>query len=91
MSVWNDLANALVGLCKTKCNEAAKKAKCVGVRIGLCVAATILSLWGAGLLMAAVFIGIAPHLGAAWAAVICAGTLFLGAAFLCLISMSMRK
>jgi hypothetical protein len=91
MSVWQDLIDAGIGLCKAKCDEAAKKAKCVGARIGLFLVATILSLWGTALLLAAVFLGVLPHVGGAWAAVICAGTAFLAAAFLGLIAMSMRK
>ena len=91
MSLWKDLADAAIGLCKARCGEAARKAKCVGAMIGLCLVAAILSLWGTALLLAAVFLGVAPHVGAAWAAVICAGTAFLAAAFLGLIAMSMRK
>ena len=91
MSIWRELTEAAIGLCKARCCEAAKKAKSVGAMIGLFLVAAILSLWGTALLLAAVFLGVAPHLGYAWAAVICAGTAFLAAAFLALIAMTLRK
>jgi hypothetical protein len=91
MSLLHELIEAAVGLCKAQCGEAAKKARCMGAMIGLCLVATILSLWGVALLIAAVFMAVAPHLGAAWAAVISAGVAFLLAAVLGLVAMSMRK
>ncbi len=91
MSLWRDLADAAIGMCKARCEAAAKKARCVGTMIALCLVATVLSLWGTALLLAALFIGLAPHLGAAWAAMICAGAAFLAAMVLALVAMSLRK
>ena len=91
MSVWNELFEAVVGLCRSKCDDVARQARWVGARVALCLMAAILSLWGLGLLIAALFIGLAPRLGGAWAAMISAGAAFFAAAILGLICMTIRR
>ena len=91
MSVWNELMEAVIGLCKARCDDVARRARWVGARVALCLMAAILSLWGLALLIAALFIGLAPRLGASWAAMLSAGAAFFAAAILGLIYMAMRR
>ena len=63
MSVWNQIIEAVIGCCKTRCEGAVRQASRVGTRVALGLMTAILSLWGLGLLIAALFIGLAPRLG----------------------------
>lgn len=90
MSVWTELLRALVEYGKALCVPPARS-RSIWVSVALGLMVTILSLWGLGLLIAGLFIGLAPHVGAAWAAVIAAGATFFLAAVLALIAMLARR
>ena len=91
MSLWNDIIDVVIGLCKPRCDEAVRRGARLGTRVVLGVMTAILFLWGVGLLIAALFIGLAPRLGASWAAMISAGAAFFAASILALICMMMRR
>ena len=91
MSILNDLIDVAAAVVKSQVEGVTQQVRKTGRSLPFCFMAMILSLWGLGLLIAAVFIALAPHVGGAVAALISAGTAFFGAAILGLIAMVMKN
>ena len=91
MSVLNDLINAVAALAKSRVDGVTQQVRKTGRTLPFFIVATIMSIWGLALLIAAVFIALAPRVGAAVAAVISAGAAFFGATIMVLIAMVLRS
>ena len=90
MSILNELINAVTAMVKSRVDGVTQQVRKTGRSLPFFILATIMSIWGLGLLIAAVFIALAPHLGAAVAALISAGAAFFGASVMVMIAMMMR-
>lgn len=77
MSVLQDIVEILSGRCRSELEHAAKRLRCVVMSLVLFFLAGILLLWTIGFLIAALFMGIFPHLGLPGAACIAAGACLL--------------
>ncbi|MFA6132935.1 MAG: hypothetical protein WC869_02820 [Phycisphaerae bacterium] len=91
MTIWSDLFLGLVEVGKAHYCQAVHKVRSVGPAILLTVMAAIVTLWGLGLLVASVFIGVASCMGCVWAAVISAMLAFAIASVLALIAVRVRR
>ncbi len=87
MSILNALIDAFVGLARSQVEGVGQQVRKTGKWLPFCFLATVMALWGLGLLIAALFIALVPHVGAAGAAVISAGAALFGAAIMGLIAM----
>lgn len=98
MGFLHDVAQTVAVLCRAQVDEL-----CVDLRatldrlhritlsLGCLVVAFCLFLGGLGLMVAALFIGLTPYLGAHWAAMIAAAASFLGSGILMGIAICLRK
>jgi hypothetical protein len=91
MSILNDLIDAVAAVVKSRVEGVTQQVRKTGRSLPFCFVAMIMSLWGLGLLIAAVLIALAPHVGPAVAALISAGAAFFGAALFGLIAMVMKN
>ena len=77
MSLMEDILQILGGRCRTEVDHFAGRLRGLLGMFALCLVAGILLLWTIGFLIAALFIGLFPHLGAPGAAGIAAGACLL--------------
>ncbi|MFB3892294.1 MAG: hypothetical protein ACE15C_09755 [Phycisphaerae bacterium] len=91
MSVLKELIDAVTGLVKSRVEGVGQKVRKTGKALPFCFLATVMALWGLALLIAALFIVLVPHVGAAGAAVISSGAALLGAAVMGLIAMMLMS
>ncbi len=87
MSLLNELIDVFLGLAKSQVDGVSEKMRKTGRSLPFCFLATIMALWGLGLLIAALFMVLVPHVGAPGAAVISAGAALFGATIMGLIAM----
>ena len=69
----------------------ARTARRTCLKVGLLAVALVLLLGGMGLMIAALFIGLTPHLGAHWAAMIAAAASLAGSGLFLAIGLKVSK
>lgn len=98
MGILADILREVLGQALSACKEeianatqrAGDQVRCVLTGAGLTLAGVILLLWTLGLLVAALVVGLAPHLGTHWALMIGAGGTLLASATFFVIAKSLR-
>lgn len=95
MRLLDEIAVFLVAACEAGssalASSLAKTMRNACVLAGLLVASMVLLLGAMGLMIAALFIGLAPHLGAHWAAMIAAAAALAGSGILMAIALMVSK
>jgi hypothetical protein len=84
VNVWRELLEAAAAYLRLRGREETPRRRRWIATAAMCLMAAILSLWGVGLLIAALILLLLPHVGPAGAAAIAGGALLLLASLLAL-------